>query len=413
VVLLPSHLGWILSGDRSGISANAAAVNFLQLEPPGPLPETEIKRFWDLEALGITAHQDKKWNPKDTDVLRAFHNSFRIENSRRVISLPKKENTAFPTNRLNAERFRSLVTRLGKNAKLRYMYYTLMQDYVQRGQVEEVIPDGDQGTMFHLPHHVVSKGRRGDIKWHIVSDASSHEQGASSLNDALEMGPNLLPELFAMLLRFRLPPVAITGDIHQAFLQLQLDEKDRDLTRFFWYRVTRDDRGEYITTDEVISYRFTRLSFGLTCSPFLPSASVRELAETHKDTFPTAAMLVDRSTFMDDFVAGADDDNGVIAIYYQLTALMQRYSFPMGKWTSNSEPLNDIWRVNGFEIKTVAQVLGVNWDTTQDALPRPRGSYRQGGGGALHEETTSPYMPFLQDCTQPLRAGAGGSFASR
>jgi len=48
-----------------------------------------------------------------------------------------------------------------------------------------------------------------------------------------------------MLLRFRLNPAAIVGDIHQAFLQLQLDENDRDLTRFFWYRVTRDDEGGY------------------------------------------------------------------------------------------------------------------------------------------------------------------------
>ena len=76
-----------------------------------------------------------------------------------------------------------------------------------------------------------------DTKWRIVFDASSHEKGAPSLNDTLEMGPNLLPEIFATLLRFRLNPMAIVGDIQQAFLQLQLDE-DRDLTRFFWYRVT-------------------------------------------------------------------------------------------------------------------------------------------------------------------------------
>jgi hypothetical protein len=129
------------------------------------------------------------------------------------------------------------------------------------------------------------------------------------------MGPNLRPELFATLLRFRLNPVTIIGDIHQAFLQLQLDEKDRDLTRIFWYRVTRDDEGNYNTIDDVICYRFTLLLFGLTCRPFLLSASVRELAATHKDTFPTAATLVVRSTFMDDFVPGAEDDNGVIAIY--------------------------------------------------------------------------------------------------
>ena len=99
-----------------------------------------------------------------------------------------------------------------------------------------------------MPHRAVSDGRRGDTKWRIVFDASSHEKGAPSLNDALEMGPKLLLELFATLLRFRLTPVAITGDIRQVFLQLHLDEKDRDLTRFFWYRVARDYGGDYATT---------------------------------------------------------------------------------------------------------------------------------------------------------------------
>jgi len=64
-----------------------------------------------------------------------------------------------------------------------------------------------------LPHQVVSKGNRGETKWRIVFDASSHEKNAPSLNNALEMGPNLLPELFAILLRFRLSPKAIVGDI--------------------------------------------------------------------------------------------------------------------------------------------------------------------------------------------------------
>ena len=113
---------------------------------------------------------------------------------------------------------------------MRHVYYTLMRDYVQRGQVEVVDTEERQGRTFYLPHHAVPKGRLGETKWRIVFDASSHEKGTFSLNDALDMGPNLLPEVFAMLLRFRLHPVAIIGDIQQAFLQLQLDEKDRDLT---------------------------------------------------------------------------------------------------------------------------------------------------------------------------------------
>jgi hypothetical protein len=51
---------------------------------------------------------------------------------------------------------------------------------------------------------------------------------------------------------------------------------------------------------------------------------MRELATTHKDALLMAATLVDRSTFMDDFVAGAEGNNGVIAIYCQLTNFMRK-----------------------------------------------------------------------------------------
>jgi hypothetical protein len=56
IVLLPSKFGWILSGNRCGIWVNVAAVNLLNLEGPCPLPETEIKRFLDLETIGIKTH---------------------------------------------------------------------------------------------------------------------------------------------------------------------------------------------------------------------------------------------------------------------------------------------------------------------------------------------------------------------
>jgi len=137
VVLLPSYMGWILIGGRSGISANVAAVNVLHLENPGPLPETEIKQLWNLETIGITAHQDREWNSKGSNVLRYFHDSFRTEGGRSVVSLPKKENVTLPTNQQNAEKkFRSLAMKLKRNANLRHVYYTLMWDYVQRGKLK-------------------------------------------------------------------------------------------------------------------------------------------------------------------------------------------------------------------------------------------------------------------------------------
>ena len=84
IVLLPSSLGRILSGNRSDISVNVAAFNLLNLERAGPLPETEIKRFWDLETIGIKAHQDKWRNTKDAAVLHAFQDTFRMEYSQKA-----------------------------------------------------------------------------------------------------------------------------------------------------------------------------------------------------------------------------------------------------------------------------------------------------------------------------------------
>jgi hypothetical protein len=120
------------------------------------------------------------------------------------------------------------------------MYYDQMLSYITRRQVEAA-PAGDlTGTVSYLPHQAVKKEKRGKTTWRVVFDASAHENNAPSLNEVLEMGPNLLPEIFPILLRFRLYPIAIVSDIMQAFLQLVLDEKDRDLTRFFWYKITQD-----------------------------------------------------------------------------------------------------------------------------------------------------------------------------
>jgi hypothetical protein len=112
-VLLPSSFGWIMSERRTGISTNVISVQFLQAENQTLWPDAEVKRFSELETIGIAAHQDRGWGSKDSSILQAFHDSFRTEANRRVVSLPKKKNVTIPTNRQNAmARFRSLEARL-------------------------------------------------------------------------------------------------------------------------------------------------------------------------------------------------------------------------------------------------------------------------------------------------------------
>jgi hypothetical protein len=365
LVLLPTIFGWILTGNRTGITANLMMVNHVTLQHS----DDDLRKFWDLETIGIMPCQETPLTAAGSDILQQFHDSYCIEDGRRVVRLPKKNVCDLSPNRVNAERrFRTLQRRLQQDDALRAIYEEQMLDHVRKQHVE-LTPHTEEATgMFYLPHHVVKKERRGKIKWRIVFDASSSESNSPSLNDVLEMGPNLLPEVFATLLRFREHPVAVIGDIQQAFLQLSLDRKDRDLTRFLWYRISQDDKGNYYTTNEVVTYRFTRLAFGLTCSPFLLSATVRELAAMRREEYPNAASLIDSSMFMDDFVAGTENGNAAISLYYELTALMKTIKLPMAKWATNCEELKGIWKAEGQEIQGTTQTLGIDWNTESDTL---------------------------------------------
>ena len=80
----------------------------------------------------------------------------------------------------------------------------------------------------------------------------------------------ILPDLCGLLLRFRLSPIAVVGDIEKAFLSIGLQGTDRDVTRFLWLK------DPTVTTIEnnVQIYRFCRVPFGVISNPFLLSAII-------------------------------------------------------------------------------------------------------------------------------------------
>ena len=55
-----------------------------------------------------------------------------------------------------------------------------------------------------------------------------------SLNDCVEAGPSLLPNLIEILIRFHRWKVALTADITKAFLQIGVKREDQDVHRFLW-----------------------------------------------------------------------------------------------------------------------------------------------------------------------------------
>ena len=97
-------------------------------------------------------------------------------------------------------------------------------------------------------------------KLRVVYDASARETPNNpSLKDCLHPGPPLQNQLWEVLVRQRAFPVALAGNIKQAFLQIRIGTSERDALRFHWKR----------GTEEVQTLRFIRALFGLASSPFL------------------------------------------------------------------------------------------------------------------------------------------------
>ena len=85
------------------------------------------------------------------------------------------------------------------------------------------------------------------------------------MTEFLEPGPNLQNQIWKILVRARFNPVAICGDLKQAFLQIRIRETCRDALTFHWIEGHDPPKMEI--------YQFTRLVFGLTQSPFVLDAT--------------------------------------------------------------------------------------------------------------------------------------------
>ncbi len=128
--------------------------------------------------------------------------------------------------------------------------------------VDEQVEEESKGKEFYIPHKPVVHETAESTKTGIVHDASAcPNERSPSLNECLEPGPALQNQLWSALVGNRFHPVALSGDLKQAFLQVHVREDDRDALRFHWLKD--------LTTRKVKTLRFTQALFGLSTSPFL------------------------------------------------------------------------------------------------------------------------------------------------
>jgi hypothetical protein len=173
-----------------------------------------------------------------------------------------------------------------------------------------------------------------------------------SLNDCLMKGPPALVDLFTITLSFREHRYALAKDLSKFYQKVEADELTQHMRRILW----RDCDG----SKEMRIYVTTTVNFGDRPAGCIAIAALRETAERYWADLPTAAWYLKYRTYVDDAVAGADTQEGLIKLSSDLETLAGRGGFQFKGTLMTGDATADP--------SEPRKVLGLIWETQEDKL---------------------------------------------
>ncbi|GFW28513.1 integrase catalytic domain-containing protein [Trichonephila clavipes] len=161
----------------------------------------------------------------------------------------------------------------------------------------------------------------------------------------------------------------VAPDVKSAFLQIELDFRDRDFTRFFW----TDN-----LNNEPYVLNFTRVLFGLRPSPYLLATTLKHHFKKYREQYPHTFELLNSSIYVDDLICCQNDVPDALRTTLECLQIFSDAGMLLRKWRSNSKQLNLLWQQEGvktessetsaIDLRPPTKVLGLAWDPENDLI---------------------------------------------
>ena len=362
--------GWALMGpythnfqqnSKTAITCVAAA----EAEDSMPLDQL-LRKFWEVEETTVFKTELTPTEKKVEEHYSQTH-QYLPEEKRYLPKIEKEvalgESQTQALNRAKANE-RSLLRR-----NVWPQFQEVMQEYVDLGHAKPVLLSDSQPTtaVYFMPVHAVFKSSSTSTKIRAVFDASASTTNKLSLND---LRPTLHPTLDQILMKFRTYAIAVTGDIQKMYREVMLHPEDQPLHRFMWRQKTNENWQ---------SYQMTRVTFGVTSSPYLAVKTLQTTGQDFGKEDPVAQWHILKSFYVDDLMAGADTIKEAIALYQRLKTILSHANFNLKKWRSSSKevlesiPADLQERLPTQELvdlhsASYPKALGVTWDLRNDTM---------------------------------------------
>ena len=369
-----THFGWVVSGPASRKDPHSTALPASYHQTPILQTETQleplIRRFWlseepEAEETPLSAIEEQVEGHFSETV------DYLPTESRYEVTLPK-----LPViSTLGASRPQALSRFLANDRSLvrkniRDLFQGVIKTYFSMDHAEPV-PQAELSAQphFYLPMHAVFKDSSTSTKLRVVFDGSAVTSSGLSLNNALMVGPTIQPTLSTILIQFRAYPVALNADISKMYREVKLTTEDKDLHRFLW----RDS-----VQDPVKDYRMTRVTFGVSASPYLAVRTLQQTAADHGEGYPKATHHILHSFYVDDFLGGADTPQEAVDLFNELRTILSKGSFSLCKWRSSSPAVlkeipTDLQELQLVKTATSSnssssKALGLQWNSKVDTM---------------------------------------------
>ena len=175
-------------------------------------------------------------------------------------------------------------------------------------------------------------------------------------------GRIMLQNLTGILFRFRLNKIAMVSDIEKAFLQISLQDDAKDATIFFWLK----NKMILETDNNIQTYRFCRVPFGIIASPFLLAATT----DHHLQNFGTStAENIRKNIYVDNFITGTESVQEASEFYSDSKKIFEGAATNLRDWMSKSkEVLDKIPLYDQAANRRKMKILGLLWSVEEDNM---------------------------------------------
>lgn len=385
-IALRSKLGYTIYGGAPECFRHAHAVHVHQIEDSEPESDAndsiqsleEIYAFsCSIDNLGIKP-KDTHYSKEELKALEIVNEEMRIlpngsvelpliwnRQDKKIPKLPDN----FP---MVYKRQCAQEAKLSKKPELLKAFNENFMNLFKEGYVRAAT-DRDMKSpwpnVWYLPMSLVVNENKVPIKTRNVYDASARYKG-TSLNQELLMGPNLLVDMLAPLMRMRINKFAVTADVKSMFHRVMISERDQQCQRVLWRENTQQSMQVYI---------LQVMLFGPKCSPFASQIVKNQTADKWSSKYPEAAAVLKSFTYMDDTLCSFPSAEQAVAVSNQCIEILKSINWDLIGFQSNSiEVLRALnphnVKQDSIELMTMdesiytTKVLGIAWNPKTDAF---------------------------------------------